>query len=258
MLNEKQIRNAAIELQDLLGCEPPLNSKADIPDLTPELRKAIKLLTPEDKLSKDTQQVVKELSATKPIGKGKAKEESEPEEEKQEEGDEDLISDINAAERIRDLKDIATEYDEFKSIRGKLSSYKTVEDLRDAMLSIVAIKMEEGEPEPVKETEEDPDPEEEVKPIAKEKKEKPAGDKPKRPAPPRKEGVGVIQTIVNAIEGAGKKGITKAGILEILIKNFPDKNEQSMKATINVQVPGRISKEKFPVKKLDGDKFAKA
>lgn len=183
MLNEKQIRNAAVELQDLLGCEPPLNSKADIDDLTPELRKAITLLTPDDKLSKDTQQVVKELGE-KP--KAKAKEEvEEPEEEEKNENDA-LIDDINAAERLRDLKDIASEYDEFKSIRGKVSSYKTVDDLREAMLAILENTAQEEvtKEEPVTEEE----PEEEVKPKAKEKKEKPVSDKPKRPAPPRKEG----------------------------------------------------------------------
>src|SRR5690606_25469776 len=67
---------------------------------------------------------------------------------------------------------------------------------------------------------------------------------------------GIISTIVSLIEEAGEKGITKEEILDHLIKVFPDKNPVSMKNTVNVQVPNRISKECFPVKKL-GDRYYK-
>lgn len=70
--------------------------------------------------------------------------------------------------------------------------------------------------------------------------------------PKKGKGPGIIAAIVTAIEKAGKKGITKAEILEILTKQFPERNVDSMKATIGVQVPGRISKEKFEIINKDG------
>ena len=112
------------------------------------------------------------------------------------------------------------------------------------------------------------EPEEEVKPVrgkspktsAKEEKtekeDKPKGKKPEKAGEPGKPGI--IQTIVNAIEKSGKKGVTKEELLETLKEEFPDRNEQSMKNTINVQVPARINKEKFPLKKLEGGRYAKA
>lgn len=90
--------------------------------------------------------------------------------------------------------------------------------------------------------------------------------KPK-PAPAKKEGPkkagepgkpGIIATIVSLIEESGKKGITKAEILKELVDRFPERSEDSMKNTINVQVPARINKEKFPVKKLEGNRYCKA
>jgi hypothetical protein len=63
---------------------------------------------------------------------------------------------------------------------------------------------------------------------------------------------------VSIIEGAGKKGVNKKEILEQLVELFPDRSEKSMGTPIQVQVPGRISKEKWPVKWLEGGRFAKA
>lgn len=69
---------------------------------------------------------------------------------------------------------------------------------------------------------------------------------------------GVIATIVALIENANKAGISKEQILNILVKTFPDRNKNSMKNTINVQVPNRISKERFKVKKLENGNYKKA
>jgi len=89
-----------------------------------------------------------------------------------------------------------------------------------------------------------------------EKEEKPV-KKEKKASSPKKKGPGVISTIVEAIEKAGKKGITKEEILEILVTTFPDRSEKSMKQTINVQVPGRITREKFEITQKNG-KFLKS
>ncbi len=87
-----------------------------------------------------------------------------------------------------------------------------------------------------------------AKKAAAEKKEKPA---------PKKKGPGIIATIVACVEGAStKKGVSKAEILKVLTKAFPEKEPSSMKSTINVQVPNRITKEKFEVGKTkDGGYF---
>lgn len=57
--------------------------------------------------------------------------------------------------------------------------------------------------------------------------------------------VGVIATIASLIEKAEKsKGITKDQIVSALAKRFPDHNADSLRMTVNTQVPGRISKER--------------
>jgi hypothetical protein len=57
-------------------------------------------------------------------------------------------------------------------------------------------------------------------------------------------GEGVIATIVEILKKAPKAGVTKAEIVAELSKRFPDRNPDSMTRTVNVQVPGRISREK--------------
>ena len=68
---------------------------------------------------------------------------------------------------------------------------------------------------------------------------------------------GIISTIVESIEKSGKKGISKEAILNLLIKEFPDRSADSMKNTINVQVPSRISKERFPLVRMDNGNYMK-
>lgn len=88
--------------------------------------------------------------------------------------------------------------------------------------------------------------------------EKPAkkGKRPEKAGEPGKPGI--IATIAEMIEKSGKKGVTKAEILAELVEQFPNRPEESMKHTINVQIPARINKEKFPLKKLEGGRYAKA
>ncbi|MFX1537626.1 MAG: hypothetical protein ACFFDI_25800 [Promethearchaeota archaeon] len=73
-----------------------------------------------------------------------------------------------------------------------------------------------------------------------------------------KKGTGVIATIVEEIKNSGKEGISKEEILKVLAKKFPDRTKDSMRNTINVQVPARISKERFKVKKLENGNYRKA
>lgn len=91
------------------------------------------------------------------------------------------------------------------------------------------------------------------KAAAKPKAEKKASE-PKAKKEPVAKGPGVISTIVDLCRESGKKGISKDEILQSLKTTFPDRGEKAMKATISVQVPGRINKEKdFTLtKKEDG------
>lgn len=77
-------------------------------------------------------------------------------------------------------------------------------------------------------------------------------DKGEKPEASKKapKGPGIIATIVECVEGASKKkGISKDEILKVLTKRFPEKEPDSMKSTINVQVPNRITRERFKVEK---------
>jgi len=84
--------------------------------------------------------------------------------------------------------------------------------------------------------------------------------KPAKSSGGKKDGpkkVGVISAIVEIIEQAGKNGITKQQILEKLQERFPDRDVKSMKNTVNVQVPNRISKEKCKLAKTEDGHFYK-
>lgn len=72
-----------------------------------------------------------------------------------------------------------------------------------------------------------------------------------------KKGTGVIATIVKCLEDSGKSGISREQVLTVLCKKFPERSAESMKKTIQVQLPGRISKERFPVVQLEGGHYAK-
>ena len=68
--------------------------------------------------------------------------------------------------------------------------------------------------------------------------------------------VGVIETIANLIILSGETGISKKAILAELIAKFPERLPVHMAATVSVQVPSRINKERFPLKKLEGGLYA--
>jgi len=104
MFNEKQLRNAAREMNKVMaGLEPPLNVQGKLATLVTEIKEAITYIDPDlDKFTKATQEVIDELggeaeqtAAEKihdanvgkaPVNKGKKA--PEPEEEEEEEEDE--------------------------------------------------------------------------------------------------------------------------------------------------------------------------
>jgi len=106
------------------------------------------------------------------------------------------------------------------------------------------------EPEPEPEDEEEIEEEQPVK-----KAEKKSGNK--QTSTPGK-GPGIIAKIVECVEKAGKKGISREEIHAILIKTFPDRDAASMMKTIKVQVPARINKEKWAVQTVSEGFYKKA
>ena len=51
---------------------------------------------------------------------------------------------------------------------------------------------------------------------------------------------GVIGTIASLITEAGEAGISKDEIVEALAAKFPEKDPESMRSTVNIQVPSRL------------------
>lgn len=80
---------------------------------------------------------------------------------------------------------------------------------------------------------------------AKEKAEKTTGEGKKRGSATPGKGPGVLAAIQEILTAATAKApIKKDAILRELVKRFPDRDESSMKNTINVQLPSRMAKEK--------------
>ncbi len=134
MITEKNLRVAAKELNKVLGVDPPLDEKLeDLNALTEQIVEILDLIDPKnDILSEATIAVVRELNP---------KIYPEPEEEIPE--PESLLTEVNGTDDLTELKTIAKANEEFKSIRGKLSSYKKAKDLKNDMLELLNEEKEE-------------------------------------------------------------------------------------------------------------------
>lgn len=82
----------------------------------------------------------------------------------------------------------------------------------------------------------------------KERKGKAAGEGGEKKAGPRKAGgeggPGVIGSIKEFLEAAGKAGISASSILDKLAERFPDRAKEAMAKTVQAQLPKRMAKEK--------------
>ena len=146
-----------------------------------------------------------------------------------------LVEDFKSAKKLKELKELAQEWKCFANLdldsyAGLLGPKKLRADMLECMPDEVRAQLE-------------------PKPAA--KADKPAKEK-KAKAP---KGPGIIATIAAAIEEAGENGISKEEILEKLVAAFPEREADRMKKTINIQVPTRISKEKFKVGVENGRYF---
>ena len=257
-LSKDALIKAYDELDDLAGIDPPIDKELDDEEFAKELHETVEeLVEPDDKFSKSTQKVFdtlkeyfenqeeepepeeeEEEEEEKPKkttkGKGRAKKvEPEPEEEEEEEDDEPepeeeedelLVDKIAGIDDKKELVSLVRENkDLFKGFKTK--DFPTVKKLKKGMIDFL-------EPAP-----------------APAKKEKKASEK---------KGTGVIAYIAKLIESAdSKKGISKEEMLQKLTKEFPNRAPASMKNTINVQVPNRMSRERFKIKKLENGNFCK-
>ena len=145
-----------------------------------------------------------------------------------------LVEQVAAAKRLADLKDLVTGNLEFKKLVPKLKSFMGLAGprmLKAEMQKIVGV------------------PEASAPPKTDKKAGKAGKSGEKKP--------GVIAKIAQFIEESGKKGIGKDEILAKLVCEFPERDSKAMKSTINVQIPARISKEKFPIAKTEDGRWFK-
>ena len=221
---------AAKELDKVLYEEPYIDFKQKPDELTKAVMEASKELESDDKLSEETIDIlaqiwegkegkltVKVCEIFRELGILPPADEKEEQEEDAVvvSAGEDLVNEIDDAERIKDLKDIAKSNDEFKLIRGKLNGYKEIDDLRDAMLEILdGVAPEETEPEEKPKAEKKEEPKVNLKIVPKDdpKEEKKVG-KPKVEKKPASI-ISRSNAIAQAVNILCKSGATMQEIME--------------------------------------------
>ena len=245
-IKREQLVAAAKDLNEVLGLEPPINTNTTKEkELVTALSEVVDLIDETDEIKDSTREVLVQLGFIQPD----VEDVEDDEFEEQEEGIEDitptpptleelmdLIADCNSTKELKELMKSESELFDGFTPSAKV---KNVIDLRTAMLDF----LEKEEVEELKE--------EEVVKVASKKSQPKKGvkEKPSEGKIPIKDGnkkLGVIATIANCIKSS-KDGITKDEIFEILKTTFPERNTTSMRNTINIQVPNRLSKEKFKV-----------
>ena len=139
MINEKALRTTAVEMNRVLGVDPPFDVKEkSVKILTEQIVEFLGLkkedggaiIDPKTDVFSDTAMaVIKELNPNIYS--------EEIEEVETVDSPLTLLEEVDACEDLSVLKTIAKSNDEFKDIRGRLSSYKKAEDLKDEMLGIL-------------------------------------------------------------------------------------------------------------------------
>lgn len=217
----KKLIAAAKELNDLLGLNPPIKTTSIKEDKLKEL-----LLEAAENLVVEDEEDVSEATVK-------------------------ALKSINA--KIPWLEDEDKDVEEIEDIEGMEDEDDDEDDQDDD--EVEEIKTESVPEKSAKKKEK---PKKADKPTKEEKTDKPKGKKPEKAK--GKSGKGIIATIVSLLEKATKKQpITKAEIIDVLKKEFPDRDVRGMTRTVHVQVPGRISREKFKLGVTeDGKGFYKA
>ena len=143
----KDLIKVANELQKVMDFEeggPPVDGTVE--ELTKWVEEAVDEIDyVTDKFSNEAVKYLTDLD----LWKGPLLEEDEPEVEEAEvveEVSDNLVDQVKAAGTMRDLKIICKDLDEFKSIRGQLTKYKTMKELREVMLGM--LEEDDGKSEP--------------------------------------------------------------------------------------------------------------
>jgi hypothetical protein len=223
----KKLIAAAKELNDLLGLTPPIKTTSIKEDKLKELLlEAAENLVAEDEedVSEATVKALKSIGAKIPWL-------------------EDADKDVEEIEDIEGMED--EDVDDDQDDDEDDQDDDEVEEIKTESVPEKSAKKKEK-------------PKKADKPTKEEKTDKPKGKKPEKAK--GKSGKGIIATIVSLLEKATKKQpITKAEIIDVLKKEFPDRDVRGMTRTVHVQVPGRISREKFKLGVTeDGKGFYKA
>jgi len=234
-MKKTELIKAAKELNKELGLDPEIEvKKVETDYLIGKLKEAAGMaVKEEDDLSDETWAVLEAMKETvDPPAAGESAD-TEKETTNTTNTAKDLPAILAETKKLADLKALVEDNDEFKTLRKGLDKYKGLQgprELRPVMEKCIGVKSD-GK-----------------------KTEKSAG----KPAEKKEKKPGVITTIVGLIENSKRTGISKEDILARLKEVFPDREEKSMKNTINVQVPNRITKEKFPVEKTKAGAYRKA
>jgi len=271
MSTQKELKKAIVELNDLLGLDPQVDPKGSEKELMKGIKAALKLITPADTFSAGTQAVLDEIKppvvkAAAPAKGKKAPVVVEDDEDEDEDDDEDADEDDDDEEEEEEEEIPAPKAKGKKPVapapapkaKGKKAPVVVEDDDDDEEEEeeeIPAPKAKKGKKAPI--VVEEDDEEEEEKPKAKKSKKEEAAPKTKKTKEEIFKGPGIIKTIVDLLEKSGKKGLSIEEIHAHLVANFPDRDSKSMLNTVRVQVPGRISKEKFELEKLSTGNFRK-
>ena len=148
METKEKLQLLAKELNEVLGLDPEISLELLEEKLLKEINEAKTMIEPGDTLSEQAEEILAELDLPEA-----------PESENEKEDSIEAIplrTQMENAERLKDLRDIAKANDEFKSIRGALTKWKTKMSLIDVMLDVLddmeGKEMQEKEkvkPEPV-------------------------------------------------------------------------------------------------------------
>jgi len=238
-IKREQLVGAAKDLNKVLGLEPPINTNTTKEkELVTALSEVVDLIDETDEIKASTREVLVQLGFIQPDVEDVDDDELGDDEIEEEEEDgkplpqtleelKDLVSKSNSTKELKELMKNEAEWFVGFTPSAKV---KNVIDLRTSMLDF----LEKDKVEDVSEK-----PKKELNPVKKEVVGKTLiKDKNKK--------LGVIATIADCIKSS-KDGITKDEIFEILKTTFPERNINSMRNTINIQVPSRLSKEKFKV-----------
>jgi hypothetical protein len=191
MINEKSMRAAAKELNDVLGLDPVINTKAKLAIVTDGVKSALPLIDPKnDEFTDATQAVIDELNGGEedepeeeaPKKKGKKPALVEEEKEDEPEAEEDsLIDQVNAAPlKLSVMTAFVKENAELKPLVKKLATFEKASVLKAAILALLTPNEEEEEEEE----------EEEVAPVKKGKKAPAVEEEEEEEEAPKKKGTG--------------------------------------------------------------------